>query len=749
MKKTEDGILAQSLGVVTIIGVGLSIASTWIAILVACILTAIYFMRYASLVALRQTSSLSHISTAFIYAVLAALVIIYVRSAQGFILPVAALPPALSNIPVAYYANDDTLTVYNKFHIRSAFIQFCIYLALIFAWSLLILSKLRLSNLAALANPWLASAVFVTVCSVIPVPPFSMDVAHWAHWVGPTAAIGQGKVPVIDVFSYYGFIPHVILYIWGSAFGFTPMSFALLLAGMAATAGLMIYVVVAQLGKSHLAAFIVVAILMLMAYDQKSWAIVTPNHSALRFHFFIAAILLLSYKFLSAIHTRRADFYALMIGILTLWSPLEGAFVIFAMVTVMVMEAIRVGREHRPQLLRHCLFYIGGIALVAIITFLFRGNVSGVVDALVAQKDFYSIFRGGYGYLPQALGPAQFASWAMMGIIAIFLVRQVSRKKENDVVLPFCVFVLIVSIPSVLQEIGRVATQPNGIWWLYLPCFVILLSRSLVDTPLTTARAIFLSTLAIVWVSSVGNPIATLVKRLDVLTVSREADVFHWAKNCDVSIAKGETCSSPLPMTLHGKFIDESQWQFAKDPFFQRMVAECKSGAQIVDTRDAFVYQFGQCSPSGRYQSFFSISSQHQNEEFLDILLDGRPVIFGNAGGYDFQQRLLDEIKEKWKARRLAPTTCNPTKANTLKFTASALSDEQFSGGILLSSRTSLLLDTDRDMLCYLKPGTRLHFAGSGERIITKTVGDTIQLSGAPLDVESDGYPNQIEIVRN
>lgn len=804
MEIVKKEILLPVLGVATVVLSALCIESTSFSILIAGALSTILFLRsYKSTAPILESAfPLSLISAALIYSVLGALVIVYIRSAQGFILPMEPLPPLLSNIPPAYYANDNTLTVYNKSHIRSAFFQFIFYLILLCALLLTFFARPRLDKLVWLSNPWLASAVFVTACSVIPVPPFSMDPSHWSHLIGPTLGIGQGKLPVLDVFSYYGFIPPIILSIWGDLFDITPISLALLLSSMAAGASLMIYTVVAKLGRSHLAAFLTVAILMLMAYDQQKWAIVVPNHSALRFHFFIAASMMAAYKLFHfySINSRQAGIYAFAIGILTLWSLLEGAFVLFSITFAMAVEALLGTHESRLRILRLYLTYISGIVFVAIIALIISaGHISGVVDSLAMAIDFFSIFKNGYGYLPQAMRPEQLVWWAMIGLVGVFTIRRIALKEQFDSVRPFCIFVLILSIPYVLQEIGRGAVQPNGIWWLYLPCVaillsrtkephdfvnpfsifvliftipyvvqeisfgsiqlnaiwwlflpsvVILLSKTLVVHPLNTG-AIILAAVALIIVGSVGNPAEIFAKRIGLLTVSREPDIFNWAKRCDVAIAKGESCDSPIPFSLNGKFINELKWQFATDPIFKRMVTECKSGSLIVDTRDAFVYALGMCSPQSRYQSFFSVSSNRQSKEYLEVLSGGRPVFFGNAGGFAFQQRLLDQIKQDWMAKRLAPTDCNPAKSNAKEFALSALSDGTYSRGISLPSAKSVLLDTDRDILCHLSLGMKLHFAGSGERKITKIVGNIIEVDGSSLDTMSDGYPNQIEIVRN
>ena len=68
-----------------------------------------------------------------------------------------------------------------------------------------------------------------------------------------------------------------------------------------------------------------------------------------------------------------------------------------------------------------------------------------------------------------------------------------------------------------------------------------------------------------------------------------------------------------------------------------------------------------------------------------------------------------------WLARRRAPSRCNSTWVARTEFRTSALSDANWSRGIGLSEEGSLLLDMDRAILCYLKPGTWLRFSGSGE----------------------------------
>ena len=130
----------------------------------------------------------------------------------------------------------------------------------------------------------------------------------------------------------------------------------------------------------------------------------------------------------------------------------------------------------------------------------------------------------------------------------------------------------------------------------------------------------------------------------------------------------------------------------------------------------------------------------------MEIILKGRTVYFGTTF-FGFQQRLSDQLKESWLTRRRAPSTCDAVKKDAGEFVASALSDETRSRGIVLIYNPSILLDSDRGILCYLKPGMHLQFAGSGERIVNAVEGDTIRLMGLALDPIKDGYPNQIRIM--
>jgi hypothetical protein len=155
----------------------------------------------------------------------------------------------------------------------------------------------------------------------------------------------------------------------------------------------------------------------------------------------------------------------------------------------------------------------------------------------------------------------------------------------------------------------------------------------------------------------------------------------------------------------------------------------------------------GDCRPHHRYPSFFSVSTRRQAAEYLEILSKHDSVYFGQTF-FHFQQRLADELKEAWLARRRAPSSCDPSKARVSKFVASGLSDATTSRGIGLSPKPTVLLDTDRGILCYLRPGMRLRFARSGDRIIARIAGDVIELEGQSLDGKKDGYPHPIFLVK-
>jgi len=689
------------------------------------------------------------ITTALLYALTLALLVVYLRSASGFISPQEPLDPQFSAIPSAYFAVDSTLSVYNKSHIRLAAIQFILFSGA-FSFLLLALQGIHQNRRSWLRNPYAPAAMLVVLAATLPVPPFGMDGSHWAHWVGPSLALLDGEWPYFDVFSYYGLLPIIVLSGWILAFGASPISLAIFLSILAFLSAMIVYALIARHGRSHLVAFVGATLLILLAYNHQAWALPTPNHSALRFHFFIASVLWAAFEFFVSLKRegRHAYWYAFLLGILTTWGPSDGLFVLLGITIVLGLIGVGDRQIGWQKVLSIYATYVAGIMALPLAAIVTRGGLSGTISAASRIVDFLSIFPQGYGNFPQYFDAALLLMFVMMVALVIYCVRFVILNRVINPKFAFCIFSLILSTPYLLQAISRTPVLPNGFLWVVLPGFLILVARPLrFISHQTSATKIVVIVIALSSILALANPIKIFVAQMRRLTVGQESDIQLWAQRCAADKVKGVPCESVRPFTLAGLYAKEKAFSFVVAPGFSRMVDECRAGTLIVDTLDAFVYMAGNCRPHHPYQSFFSVSTKKQAEEYLEILSKGRTVYFGTTF-FGFQQRLSDQLKESWLARRRAPSTCDAAKKDASEFVASALSDAARSRGIELSNNPSILLDSDRGIICHLRPGVRLLFAGSGERIVNAIDGDMIRLSGPALDPLKDGYPNHIRIIQ-
>jgi hypothetical protein len=78
---------------------------------------------------------------------------------------------------------------------------------------------------------------------------------------------------------------------------------------------------------------------------------------------------------------------------------------------------------------------------------------------------------------------------------------------------------------------------------------------------------------------------------------------------------------------------------------------------------------------------------------------------------------------------------------------ASSLCDENWSAGIWTRDVRAGFVVADYSDLSTLRPGSRLRFRSSGERVVESCHADQVWLHGAALDPVEDGYPHPIEIV--
>ncbi|MBC7489493.1 MAG: hypothetical protein H7240_05395 [Glaciimonas sp.] len=689
------------------------------------------------------------LATAILYAVTLALLVVYLRSASGFITPQEPLDPQASAIPLAYFAAESNF-VYNKAHIKSEAIQFVFFSAAFLLLLLPAIAKFYPRRKFWLHSPFTPAAIFVALVATIPIPPFGMDSAHWGHWIGPARALLDGQWPYFDVFSYYGLLPIVALAGWIAVFEDSYISLAVFLATLAFSSATLVYSLIARHGRSHMAAFIGVSVLMLFAYDQKGMALPYPNHSALRFHFFISAVLWTAFAFFTAFKrgTKHAYIYAFLLGLLTTWGPSDGLFVFIGITLVLTVTAAKGNHFEKTKALFAYAAYIAGLSLLFVIALCARGTLSGVIAAPGRVIDFLSIFGQGYGNLPQYFDTSFLLALAMVFTLTAYCVRFFVLKRVMTPRVAFAIFSLILSAPYLLQAITRTPVLPAGFLWVLLPCFLILVASKPLRFSLHPAPALAIAPIAIVIsvVFSLGNPVTKLAYRLEPIVAGQENSISLWAQRCADAKAKGAPCESVRPFTLAGLYAAEPR-ALSKSPIVSRITDECRKGTLIVDQSDALIYQSGNCRPHHPYQSFFSISTKKQADEYSQILSRSDSVFFGE-NGWNFQRRLSDQLKEKWLAQRRAPSTCDAAKANIGEFVASGLSDLTRGRGIGLSNDPNILLDIDRGILCHIRPGMRLKFSASGERIVRRVDGDVIQLIGLPLDPVADGYPNPIRIVQ-
>jgi hypothetical protein len=78
---------------------------------------------------------------------------------------------------------------------------------------------------------------------------------------------------------------------------------------------------------------------------------------------------------------------------------------------------------------------------------------------------------------------------------------------------------------------------------------------------------------------------------------------------------------------------------------------------------------------------------------------------------------------------------------------ASSLCDDSWRQGIWVRDARAGFFVADYTDLATVRPGSRLRFRASGERVVERMAADQVWLSGAPLNPAEDGYPHPIEIV--
>ena len=583
-----------------------------------------------------------------LYAITAACVTVFLRTAVGYEAPVPPIQPDVGNIPSAYYAVDGTLSVYDKSHVLASVVTLALVFTIVMALHLMLSASTSL-HARWPGDYWLPAAALIAVVSTVPLPPFNMDAPHWSHWLGPSQALLDGQVPYLDVFSYYGLIPVYLLAAWTAVLGMSPLSLALLLSVLAFVSIGLIYRLVYRATRSGAAAFVTSGLLSLLAYEHVT-ALTYPNHSALRFHFFVAVGLTLGYALVEGLLKNSRSTYpaALGLGLMTAWGPSEGAFTFLASVSAVLVVATANQSAKRSLVVRVAVTYAVGVAVMLGPAVL---RIHDVPDALAGATDFLSIFRQGYGNFPQTFTASDLMALVMATTVLLFCIRAIVVGRRNVPAVGFGVFALVLAAPYVLQSLGRVTVMPNGLFWVLLPPFAIVVTSAVTELGHRyTAEWVAFGLLAAFVVLAAVNPVTRFVDRSQALLFGREGQISAWAQECAAAEAVGNQCVPSSYVTLKGLYSGELNFRLA-EPEFSQMVQACRDGSHIVDPRDVFVYQAGDCRPSHEYQSMFSLSTRKQVDEFVNLISDGRPVYFGHSD-FAYQQRLIEEIRQQWLERQ-------------------------------------------------------------------------------------------------
>jgi len=596
------------------------------------------------------------LESAFLYACMFALFAVFWQLATGMISPEVPLMPGHSSVPSAYYFSDTTLTLFEKSHVRSmASRGASIFLTLLcFLRSIRVMGSWRGGHGGAHAA--LALTMLVAFISVCPIPPFNMDGPHWSHFVGPSEALMRGRWPFYDVFSYYGFLPVVLLSVWSFFFGTYPTSLAVLLSLLMFASALLFYQTIRRESGSNWFAGVGVSILLLLAYDHNIWALAAPNHSALRFHFFVAIVLFVASLFFRSLLRKQIKCfsYALCLGVLSNWHVVEGATVfagVLITLTVATAKAKEMDWGFSTQVFGA---YVAGVIIFPFVGAVFRSDDAlSLLDVVSRTWDFLSVFPRGYGGLPQKLGTIQLVFFVCFGAVAVFCLERWRKAKPVTGLFLFCVFSLIFCLPFIFQELNRGSVQENGPIWVILPAFLALLIRlwRVERKKKERAKLRGLVLVGLVAVLSTANPVTVMTGRIESILFKYEPMTHTWAMNCAASLKDNLPCEAVVGATLAGAFEKELLFDFERSAQFLQMVEECRQGALIVDALDSFVYAAGDCLPDHEFPAFFSISTSKQMERFGAAISGHEPVIFG-SGHFGYQQRLLEDVRSEWLAHR-------------------------------------------------------------------------------------------------
>lgn len=576
------------------------------------------------------------------------------RSYAGFydIPPFDLVAGALSE---EYYRNDGQFSVYNKAGLRLAITDYVslIITGVVLAEFVRRYFRFRFGKGFKL-DPVFAMFIVLLFFGSVWLPPYQIDLPHWATWIGAATEVWHGALPYFHTFSQYGFMPIILLALWLKLFALTPLALASFVMLVTFIAGLLSYLLVQRLTRSRAISFFA-AVTLVSGFYTLVDGIGTGNVSALRAQLPIAGGLYLLWASYSK--GKNAIVAGFLLGFVVLW---EAGFGFFLLVAYLATHLYRLVALKKSQS-KSCLFALAsslGLSLVVIYAFFTpQESPFKLIDNI---RDVYSAYVSGFGAL------AQKTYWFELLVVFFYpscllmLYRRyrkpVFRLTDRDL---FGIATIIISIPWVTYELNR-----SNEWYAYPLMWAIAPASALYLSCLyriKSFRHIALAATILIMVQ------ADLVKRvtseIGAYLVRYEFARHTWSVECADRARQGLKCDDQPTLKQYVKasqksFLDTDShllittaYEYAAGASDFVLSRACERGIPVFSHLDSYLYAYNHCRPHNRFPTFHTLFTKKHEAEVLKSVGSSPVLIFDDRYyGYKFTFRLHDKLRAHFLA---------------------------------------------------------------------------------------------------
>lgn len=469
--------------------------------------------------------------------------------------------------------------------------------------------------------------ILIVLTTFIKLPCYGIDPTHWASWLGPAAGIFHGRWPYLDTHCQYGLLPSLFLFLLRSVFNISTLSLALFVAFTGIIAGITAYFLIRDLTKSRWAAFFS-SVALIYCYIARDVEHYFPNMGPMRAQLPIILGLFLLWQTMK--NTRRSLVYSFFTGIMIIWEPVYGFFLLTAFIFSNIYKKIY--KKDKQSILKIILAFCGSI-IPLLIMFIIKPPKYGLLVILKNILLQYSSYSIGFAALPQIL-PIEGLIACFFYILVVFaLYRRFSKNRFNltDLNL-FAISSVFMSIPWVLYAMSRsVIPYFYPLMWSIAPASVYFYHTCIKTKKIE--KIVYLIVLILFFQLNIPKQIVNKISS-DIKAVSAASTLIN---NIKLSISPLYATQEQKESTIFSK-ESENKISFNNRVYTDEdiLARACRNNIPIVSNIDAFIYIQSKYLPTHRFFTISIIITKADIDEFINeiskhnvVALDTRDYLHG------------------------------------------------------------------------------------------------------------------------